>query len=450
MTEAHSSARARRSRSILLSGAAAGGARATAMVCSLLQVPLLLALLGAEGFGLYATLQAFVGVAGMLDLGLGYRLQNVVASHQAQGAHAEIHRAVRLVARLSASLALGLAIAVLLPGSGFWAGVLGVNDPILRTQVGSLLPALLALGAISLPANLGLRLASGLQRPWLVGASQAAASVLTLGVLLVCAVLHVPIALVLGTTLAVPLLVNAVVLLRLWRSLPSAPAVAVAPGEIRRWIRESLPFFVPQITAALRTGAPPFLIATFISAAAVTPYSLITRLLNFISQPQNWLLEPLWPAYTDAAARGDHAWVRRALAWSLAGSIAWALVPMVSVLGWGPRFIAWWAGFPTDGLGHGLLLWLVVAHAAVVITQPLTLCLNGLGQVRGQTIYGPISVVLGLAGTAWMCRQQDLNLAFAPLALLMAGFNLPCAAVDIRRLLRRLVSAESSAESPLR
>ena len=447
MTEAHASARARRSRSILLSGVAAGGARATAMVCSLLQVPLLLALLGAEGFGLYATLQAFIGIAGTLDLGLGYRLQNAVASHQAQGAPAEIRRAVRIVARLSASLALALTAAVFLPGSFFWAGVLGVNDPLLRSQVGSILPALLALGATSLPANLGLRLASGLQRPWLVGASQAVASVLTLGVLLACAGLHAPIALVLGATLAVPLLVNAFVLLRLWRSLPAAPAVAVAPGEIQRWVRESLPFFVPQISSALRTGAPPFLIATFISAAAVTPYSLITRLLNFISQPQNWLLEPLWPAYTDAATRGDHAWVRRALAWSFTGSIVWALVPMASVLSWGPWFIAWWAGYPAEAVGRGLLLWLVVAHAAVVITQPLTLCLNGLGQVRGQTIYGPISVVLGLAGTAWMCRQQDLNLAFAPLALLMAGFNLPCAAVDIRRLLRRPVATVTQAES---
>jgi len=72
ISKTHESRR-RRQLALLLGVLSACSARAISVLCSLLQVPPLLALLGPEGFGLWATLHAGIGLAGMLDGGVGYR-----------------------------------------------------------------------------------------------------------------------------------------------------------------------------------------------------------------------------------------------------------------------------------------------------------------------------------------------------------------------------------------
>lgn len=435
ISKTHESRR-RRQLALLLGVLSACSARAISVLCSLLQVPPLLALLGPEGFGLWATLHAGIGLAGMLDGGVGYRLQHVAAIQAAAGRPGALRNDLRTVVPLIAGIALAGALLGALPGAGVWIALLGVTDPALGSALTSTLPVLLALSATAILAQLGPRLAAGLQQQWLVGASQAATSMLTLAAVLAAAVAELAPTVVIGLTLALPLLVNSTILLALWAKLPAAPAAA--PAGAGRYLRDSLPFFVPQLCAALRTTVPPMLLANFFGAAAVTPYTLLTRLLNLLAQPQQWMLDPLWPAYTDAASRGDYTWVRRALALSFLVSLGLALLPTLSALIWAPAFVTWWTGLPPNTLPTGLLLWLVICQAALVLTTPLTLCLNGLGRLDRQAFYGTFALAFGLGGMVLVCRAGNAPLALAPLALAFAVINLPCAAVDLLGVLRSL------------
>ena len=204
--------------------------------------------------------------------------------------------------------------------------------------------------------------------------------------------------------------------------------------------RESLPFVVPQLSGAVRATAPSYIIAGLFGAAAVTPFNLIQRLLNFLSQPQQWLLDPLWSAYTDAASRRDEAWIRRALRLSLAATLALAVLPLASAVFWGPRFLEWWTAFPASALPARLLPWLVAWQIGLVLAQPFTIVLNGLGRMRGQMLYGPPCTAAGLAGMVWLGAEHGLGTACAPAALATLLGNLPCAVFDARLALRRLAS----------
>ncbi len=432
-----SEVQASRRRAVIFGGASAATARAVGLVCNLMQVPLALVLLGQEGFGLWVTLQATIAFLAMLDFGLGYRLQNAIAGYAAASAWGEARAGLRTVLKVTLILAGGLALLALAAGGKLWTTVFGVDDPALRAGVTRYLPWLVALGCLSLPANLGLRVASGLQKNWLIGAVQAGVSVLTLGFTAWCATPGTPPIIFLVGTVVLPLVANLALLAALWRRLPreAARPHAAHPRSGIAWIREGLPFFVPQLSATLRANLPSFILASAFGAAAVTPYNLVQRLLNMIAQPQSWLLEPLWPAYTDAASRGDIGWVRRALRLSVWGSIAGCLVPVVSALVWGPLFLRWWTGAATPSIATGLWCWMIVAQAAQALTQPLTICLNGLGRMRGQTIYGPVCAVISLAGMAWAAQHWSVDHVVAPLALAMLLLNLPCAYFDLRRQL---------------
>jgi O-antigen/teichoic acid export membrane protein len=434
--------RAARWRNILLGGASAGAARAVGIGCNLLLVPLALALLGTDGFGLWATLLGLASFAGMLDLGTGYRLQNYAAESAALGQHAQIHTGLRLTLCICVSVAAVASLLSLAIGSDRWATLLGIGGTTLQTTLGHALPWLTGLCTLVLPANLGLRLASGLQRNWLVGASQAAASVAALAWVAAGGTLKLSPALLLAGMLLPPILTGLGLLWMLARWLPTATAAGDATAiSPRLWLRTSLPFFVPQLSGGLRTAAPPLIIATLLGAAAVTPFNLIQRLLHFLSQPQQWLLDPMWSAYTDAASRRDRPWIERGLLLSLVASAAFVATPMLSALWWGPHFLEWWTAFPAASIPAGLMLWLTLWQVGIVLTQPLTICLNGLGRMLGQAIYGPPCTIAGLAGMVWLGTSQGLGPAAAPPALATLFANLPCAWWDVRLALRRLPGA---------
>jgi O-antigen/teichoic acid export membrane protein len=425
-------------RGIVFGGASALSARVVAVACSFAQVPLALRYLGTEGFGLWVTLQAAAGFAALLDLGTGYRLQNQVTHANAQGRLGEARAYLRVSWWTTLVMAGALALLALALGAVGWADLLSLKDPALRVELAPRLGALAALVGLGIPAGLSLRLAAGLQRMWLVGASQAVASFLTLVVVVIDATQRASSIVFFASTLAVPIGVNAGLLLLLLRQLPAGPRLRQPPprAEWLHGMREGLPFLVPQLSATLRQTAPSFIIASALGAAAVTPFNLIQRLLNLLGQPLLWLLEPLWAAYADAASRGDYAWMRRALRLSFAASFAVAVLPLISSFWWGPHFLAWWTRHASPDLPTGLFFWMIVCLAATALIQPISYCLNGLGRMRGQAVYGSLTTLIGLAAMAPACRWGGLAVAFGPMALAILLINLPCASIDIRRAMR--------------
>ena len=124
------------------------------------------------------------------------------------------------------------------------------------------------------------------------------------------------------------------------------------------------------------------------------------------------LLFPLWPAYGEALARGDAAWIRRTLGRSLSFTLAVAGVTAAAFVLAGNVIIAAWVGpsvTPSLGLLTGFAAWTVVAS----LGSTVSMLLNGAGAdaVPGVDRLGhgslplPAKIGLGLAfglpGVIW-------------------------------------------------
>jgi O-antigen/teichoic acid export membrane protein len=135
------------------------GGRLTTAACTLVQIPLVLAALGPERFGLWVVAVSLLWTLASLDGGLGFALQNRLATHLALGRPAD---AVALAARGRRWLwlfvtAIGLLAAAL--STAFDPTVaLGLGD-LPRAEVAPALALAAAAGLASIPLGLAVRIA---------------------------------------------------------------------------------------------------------------------------------------------------------------------------------------------------------------------------------------------------------------------------------------------------
>jgi O-antigen/teichoic acid export membrane protein len=141
---------------------------------------------------------------------------------------------------------------------------------------------------------------------------------------------------------------------------------------------------------------------------------LSQQLLSVANLLLNVTIAPLWPAYGEAAARADIAWIRRTFVRSVWVSFVIVLPTFVLVALFGRTVIQLWTGrpdiVPTLSLLMACNIWAIVMawdRAAAVL-------LNGLGRMIGQATYGtviPIFALLiayvfatkfGAAGVIWV------------------------------------------------
>jgi O-antigen/teichoic acid export membrane protein len=195
--------------------------------------------------------------------------------------------------------------------------------------------------------------------------------------------------------------------------------------EMNALLKAGLPFTLPQLGALAITSAPPLIISAVLGPALVTPWHLATRLLALFSVGQQIVLNQLWPAYTEANARGDHGWLRRTYRHSIALSALAVALPQAAFFIWGPLAILWWSH------GHVEITFMLALvfglHAAVgTMTQPPAYLLNSLNRVRGQSIYGVLTVVISLAAMPWALGRFGLVAAPGAIAVVMLGLLMPC------------------------
>jgi O-antigen/teichoic acid export membrane protein len=387
-------------------GASLAAGRISSAVCGLIQVPVVLACLGAEGFGLWVALAGLLWTLGICDGGLGFALQNRLAALYAQ--QREQQAAVllrRAVLWLTAVGAVLLAAGLPLAWWGRWDAWFGVTDPALRRQLPAAMAILFTAAAVALPLSLASRLAAARQRLWLSGMWITIGSVLGLIAAVSAARLKLPLPAFMAAACILPLVPNAGTWLHFSRELRLDPA-APQTADTRGLGKESGLFFLSQTAAALTSIFVPTLVALFAGPVAVAPYSVLQRLYALALQVQGMVLLPTWPAYTRAAALGDATFARRVFGISWVVTLAGFALPVLAFTPWAPGFVRLWLGPHAPEL-PGLLLWSIAGwHVLQFCGQPAAMLLNGLGRIAPVAMLGWVGmpVALGLCtilGPRW-------------------------------------------------
>ena len=125
-----------RHRRAALSALAAALSKALSVLATLVSIPLALAYLGAERFGVWSTLSALVLALQFADLGLGNGVVNAVSSAFGARDQAALRRYVSSAAfaLLGVCLALGMLAWAVVPGVA-WASVFNLQGALARAEV---------------------------------------------------------------------------------------------------------------------------------------------------------------------------------------------------------------------------------------------------------------------------------------------------------------------------
>ena len=408
-------ARERHRRMALTAGASAG-ARVITIATSLISVPLTLHYLGPEQYGMWMVLSSFTVMLSFADMGLGNGILNAVAREHGRDDRVAIRAVISsgyaMLGVVSLVLIAGFAIAYpFLP----WYRLFNAVTPDARAQAGPALAAFIVCFAIAIPMNVVQKVQIGLQQGFMNSLWQGLGSLMTLMAVLT----------VIWFRGSLPLLVLALVGAPLVTGLFNTIAFFAHHGRDLTPGRHSVTrsamvatsrtggmFFLIQIVGAVAFGADTIIVAQVAGAAVVAQYAVPERLFALVSMVVAMALAPLWPAYSEAIARGDREWVRRTFNRSLlaAAAVSGGLSLVLVMIG--RPLIHLWVGDvvqPSLLLLAGLAVWRVVEACGNAIAYYM----NGANLMRVQATVGAVSAVtkvllkialvraIGPAGIPW-------------------------------------------------
>jgi len=397
--------RYRRIASAVMSG---GAARVLSSSLTLISLPLAVRYLGAERYGVWATVVSVAVWVNLLDLGIAYSLTNVISQAYARHDRATATRgfANALAVTLGAAALTGCVFFLVWQRVN-WVAVFNAS-PALRSEVRATVLVAAALMLAGLPLNLAGKVFAGYQELHTYNQTVALGSLCSLVGLAVGIWLRAPMPILFLLSYGCVTAVSGATLL--WLVLWHKP-----------WLRPRLQFIDRDTTIALLGTGWSFLlihaaaivvfstdniiVSHYLGAAQVTPYSITWRVVGLGAVLQALVFPALWPAYAEAQARGDVAWIRRTFSMvmrvTIALNLAWAAVIVV----FGRMAIRLWAGsaaVPPSSLLIAMAVWSVIAGFATAQS-----CLLGaLNRTRVQAIASSIAAMANLALSVFLVTRM--------------------------------------------
>jgi O-antigen/teichoic acid export membrane protein len=373
--------------------------RVVAVIVSFISVPLTVRYLGAERYGAWVTISAAMAWIALADLGLSNSLTNAVSEGYANDRR---DLAQDSVAAAFWSL---VGIAVVLASAFFfvwakvpWDRVFNVETAQARGEVGPAVAFAFAIFVLNFPFSIISKIYGAYQEVAFANGWAAAGNVLSLAALVAVTRLR-------GGLIALVIAVSGTVLLinvisAVWVFGWSKPWLLpslkhVTWPAVRKLSSLGSKFFVIQVAALVLFQTDNLIIAHYLGAAAVTPYSVTWRLFTYTTMFQILASPSFWPAYAEALSRGDRTWVRRSFRLNFRITVVSTAALALPLVLFGRGFIDKWAGkaaVPSSALLVWMGIWSVIY--AAMSTQSCLLASSG--RLKAQMIYSILAATVNL------------------------------------------------------
>jgi O-antigen/teichoic acid export membrane protein len=407
-------------------------AQAITLATSVLSIPLTVGYLGVERYGVWLTLNSLIAWLAVSDLGFG---GNALVTAMADASGMEDREWSRQLAAtafwaLAAIAAILVLIAiptvVLVP----WERVFNVSR-IPLTELRGAVAVSLAGFLIGFPATAAVAIYHGRQEGYLGNAWAIAASVFSLGALLLITRVqgglpHLVTALW-GTRLLVSVLGAAY--LFVWHAPWLRPSPrSVTRRALRRLSRLGVRFLVAQLAGIGMFQSQPIIVTQLLGPAPLAVFSIAQRVLTAPLLLVQAFTLPLMAPYAEALARGDAGWIRRTLIQSTKTATAGSLCLVAVLVPLTRPLIRFWVG-PSLMPATAVVLLLGAYVVVAGIVTPASVMLYGMGRAGRQALYASANavatVVLGILltrfwGLAGMAAAMLVALALVnPIAQLL-------------------------------
>ena len=426
----------------IVQGAATGlASRLVGVAVSLLSLPLTIGYLGSERYGVWALIGSLLAWVRLADFGIGNGLTNMIATAIGQDrAHlVRAHISTALAMLSTISLALGVVIAAAWPWID-WNELLGVSSKLAQAEVGPAVAAAVVIFLLSFPLSVIGPTYNALQEGKLANYWGAAGNVASLLALVVVTHTEGGLVWLVITVSGTGLAMNACS--GLWLFMRRRPAIAPRLRSVQRACVGGLlhvggQFFLIQIMALVVFETDNLVIAHYLGAGQIPPYSITYSLFGFTSLIQTLLFRYVWVAYTEAIARRDISWVQRTFALNVAFSLASTLVAVIPLIFIARPFISLWAGAgvvpPFD-----LVLWMAAWSMINALCSPVACLLAAACHMKAQVIYSAASALANIVLSIYLVQVWGISGVIAGTVIAYLIFVCVPASVDTLLLLRKL------------
>jgi O-antigen/teichoic acid export membrane protein len=389
----------------LWSGAAA---RVLSSALTVISLPLAVRYLGAERYGVWATITSMVVWINLLDLGIANTLTNHISRAFALEDRAYAARYFTNALALTAGVpaVVGAAFAFVFPRID-WISLFSVSAYVRASEVRATVAAAAALMLVGLPCNLAAKLLAGYQelhRSNLAIGAGALASVagLALGIALR---VSMPMLFVMSagclTFASLLTLLVTVTYAKPW--LLPRPSLLDC-GPCKELLSSGSLFFLIQVAAVVVFSSDNLVVSHYLGAAEVTPYSVTWRLVGLATLLQSLIFPALWPAYAEAYARRDYSWIRRAFSLAMKGTLALNLACVTALVLFGRTVIRLWAGpaaVPASSLLLAMGVWALI-NGFMSVESCLLAAVN---RTREQAVLSIVAAILNIALSIALVRH---------------------------------------------
>jgi len=160
-----------------------------------------------------------------------------------------------------------------------------------------------------------------------------------------------------------------------------------------KWLlKTGFQFWIAQVSAILIFQTDLIIVAQMFGASEVASYGITLRLFSLVGYILGSFITSLWPAYSEAAARGDYLWISHTFKMSVFISFTFSACAGILLVLFSPQLISLLVNreaIPDVSLLFAMFFTTVLFS----VGQCVAMLVNGLGELRLQTILAPVSAV---------------------------------------------------------
>lgn len=429
----------KRNRGILAAGLSALLSKSVTLLVSAATVPITVRYLGAESYGLWITISSTIAMFFALDIGISSTLTNLISEAYANNdrERAAEYFATAFWSILVISACLGAVGWIVWPHLN-WGSVFHVENRAIANDASLAMAAAFVVFLFSLPTALVAKVLAGYQELHIANLFVLGGNILGFAVVIAVVYLHGHLPVLVAGYAGSAVVANFACFA--WMCIYSKPWMKPWPQRVRsRFIGQifhsGIQFFAIQIAGLIVFSSDNLIIAHYLSPAQVTPYSVTWRLVNYIAIAQTLIFPALWPAYSEAYASGQLAWIRSTYSRVRRMTVVVLAVGCGMMLLAGREIIRLWAGqaaVPTVPLVWLMCVWIVIF--AFCTNQS---CLMGAtSHVGKQAISSSLAAIANLILSVFWVRTMGPPGVLLATIVSYLVFIVAVQAWEVRKILR--------------
>ncbi|MBS9383925.1 MAG: oligosaccharide flippase family protein [Dolichospermum sp. BR01] len=405
-----------RIRRVGLTGITTLAVRGVSTLAGFVAIPLTAKYLETEKFGLWLILGSLLTWVTLVDLGLANSLTNALAISDAQENKQIAKEAVSSAFYLMLFIALILLILFLIVYPLIsWERVFNIKSVMAKQEIGVSIFVCWILFLIRLPLSIPSRIYAAYQEGYLYQIWSAIGSLISVVSLIFAIHIHanLPLLIVAGFgTLLIGDILSAIHLFGFQRKWLIPKYKNFNFLQCKWLLKTGFQLWIAQISAILISQTDLIIVAQIFGVSKVASYGITLRLFSLIGYILYSFVASLWPAYSEASARGDYSWINRTFKMSVFIGFIWSACAGVLLVIFSPQLITLLVNkeaIPDSSLLFAMLFTTVLSAVA----QCVAMLVNGLGELKLQTILSPVSAIsnimlsfflgnsIGVSGVAW-------------------------------------------------